>query len=147
MKLDLLESLFNIAANHAIGCELWQGFICILIKGNIMPINGTICKTINCSKYKVQKIMNQVWMRSLWNVVSNHYYGFGILKHFECIFGNGKGICHIDVFCIFAKIAIVTMSKSCRIYSWNFLDKYGSTRRICFTISFEFVSREREWSI
>ena len=40
--------------------------------------------------------------------------------HFE----NGKVICHIDVFCIFAKVAIVTISKSCKIYSWNFLDKY-----------------------
>ena len=50
------------------------------------------------------------------------------------------------MFCTFGKVAIVTMSKFCKIYSWNFLDKYGSTRRICFTISFEFVSREREWS-
>ena len=69
------------------------------------------------------------------------------LETFWKYFGNGKGKCHIDVFCIFAKIAIVIMSKSCRIYSWNFLDKYGSTRSICFEISFEFGSREREWSI
>ena len=58
-----------------------------------------------------------------------------------------EGKYHIDRFCIFAKVAIGTMSKSCRFYSWNFLDKYGSTRSICFTISFEFGSREREWSI
>ena len=73
--------------------------------------------------------------------------GFEFWKYFECIFGKGKGIWHIVVFCIFAKIAIVIMTQFCRFYSWNFLDKYGITRRICFTISFEFVSREREWSI
>ena len=61
--------------------------------------------------------------------------------------GNGKGKSHIDRFCIFAKVAILTMSEFCKFYSWNFLDKYGSTRSICFEISFEFGSREREWSI
>ena len=36
--MGLLESLFNIAANHNICFEFLKGFICILIKGNIMPI-------------------------------------------------------------------------------------------------------------
>ena len=72
---------------------------------------------------------------------------FWNLETFWMRFENGKGRCHIDRFCIFAKVAIETMSKTCRFYSWNFLDKYGSTRSICFEISFEFGSREKEWSI
>ena len=61
-------------------------------------------------------------------------------------FWKWEGICHIDVFCIFAKIEFETMSNFVKISSWNFLDKYGGTRLICFTLSFEFLSREREWS-
>ena len=63
--------------------------------------------------------------------------------HFE----NRKGWWQIDVFCIFDKVAIVTMTNFGKLYAWNFLDKYVSTRSNCFTISFEFGSREREWSI
>ena len=37
--------------------------------------------------------------------------GFKIWKPFEMHFGIGEGICHIDVFCIFAIVAMVTMSK------------------------------------
>ena len=72
------------------------------------------------------------------------FWGFGNILN---AFGNGKGWWQLDVFCTFGKVAIVIMSKFCKIYSWNFLDKYGSTRGICFTISFWFGSREREWSI
>ena len=37
--------------------------------------------------------------------------GFWVLETFAMHFENRKGIGHINVFCIFAKIAIVTMSK------------------------------------
>ena len=90
--------------------------------------------------------MKIIWLDSLLRIEGNHHPGFVIGKPFECIFGNEEGKGHIDVFFLFDKIAIVTMSKFCKIYSWNFLDKYGSTRSICFEILVEFGSREREWS-
>ena len=40
IKFILLESSFNIATNYTICFDLWKGFVCILNKGNIMPING-----------------------------------------------------------------------------------------------------------
>ena len=53
----------------------------------------------------------------------------------------------MDGFCTFGKVAMVTKPNFVNLDSWNFLDKYGSTRSSCFEISFEFGSREREWSI
>ena len=76
-----------------------------------MPINAIFGKTIIWSNYTFQKIMNLIWLDMLLKVGGNHQPGFEIWKPFEMHFGNGKGICHIDVFCIFAKVAIVTMSK------------------------------------
>ena len=50
-------------------------------------------------------------MGSLWKVDDNQHPGFVIGKPFWMPFGNREGIGHIVVFCIVAKIAIVTMSK------------------------------------
>ena len=54
--------------------------------------------------------MSKAYMGSSWNVDDNQQPGVRFWKHLECIFGNGKGICHMYVFCIFAKIEIVTKS-------------------------------------
>ena len=64
--------------------------------------------------------MSFMWLNSLGEVEANHQTGFEIWKPFEMHFGNGEGICHIDVFCIFAKIAIVTMSKFVRLILGTF---------------------------
>ena len=85
-----MESLFKVEANHAIGCGFWKSFICILIKGNIMPINAIFGKTIIWSNYTFQKIMNLVWLDMLLKVGGNHQPGFEIWKPFECILEMGK---------------------------------------------------------
>ena len=90
--------------------------------------------------------MNLIWLDSLLKVDDNHPPGFVNWNPFEIQFEKWEGKYHIARFCIFANVENLTMSKSCRNYSWNFLDKYGNTRRICFTNSFAFGYRERELS-
>ena len=68
MKLVLLESLWNLQAQHTICLGFLKSFIWTLIKGNIMPINAIFGKTIIWSNYTFQKIMNLIWLDSLWEV-------------------------------------------------------------------------------
>jgi hypothetical protein len=64
MKFVLLESLLNLEANHALSFEIWKSFICILIKGNITPINAIFGKTIIWSKQPYSKIIKSIWLAS-----------------------------------------------------------------------------------
>ena len=90
MKLILVESWLNLEAHHNICFEFLESFICILVKGNVMPINAIFVKTIIWSNYTFQKIMNFIWLDSLLELEANHHQGFRIWEPFECILKMGK---------------------------------------------------------
>ena len=111
-----------------------------------MPImEQIVIQLIGALDYFI-KSWTRYGFQSLWIVEAHHTLDVQFWNDFWTHFENGEGKFHNDVFCIFDNIEIVTKWNFGKIDSWNFLDKYGSTRIICFTISFEFVSREREWS-
>ena len=57
MKPRWLESLLKVEADHAIGCEVWKDFICILFKGKVMPTNAIFAKQL----FGVLYISEKLW--------------------------------------------------------------------------------------
>ena len=144
-NLFCLETLFNFPAYHVICFAFGKSCKCNFVRRQCNAYYGTICISINLSNFIFPNFMIQAHLGSLWNVEAHHSLGFGFGNLLECIFEMGKEYAILWCFAYLLKIEFETMSNFVKINSWNFLDKYGSTRILCFTISFEFVSREREW--
>ena len=60
-------------------------FVCILIKGMIMPINRTFCKTINWGTTPTPNFISLLWLEGWLRVESNHHQGLVNWKPFESI--------------------------------------------------------------
>ena len=90
MKLVLLESSSNLQAQHTICFELLKYFVCIFVKGIIMPINRTILKQLVRVSYQLPIFINLIWLESLLRVESNHHHGLVNWKPFKIHLKNVK---------------------------------------------------------
>ena len=102
----LLDSLFNLPSQHALCFAFCKSCNAFLLGGKVMTIMVPFVFQNNWSNYTFSKFMIKVWIESLCNVEAYHNPGFGFGNILKCIFGNGKGICHIARFCIFVIVAM-----------------------------------------
>ena len=71
--------------------------VCIFIKGMVMPINRTFCKTNNWGFIQIPNFIIYICLESLLRVATNQHHGWLIWKPFKIQVQNGKGIITIRV--------------------------------------------------
>lgn len=95
VKIIWLESLSNLQAQNSIFFVLLKYVVCIFIKGLIMPINRTFCKTINWGITPTPNFIKWIWLESLLRVESNHHHGLVKWKPFKIHLKIGKEKYHL----------------------------------------------------
>ena len=77
-------------APHTICSGLLKYFVCIFIKGMVMPINIAFVKQLNWGFIPTPNFINFISLESLLRVASNHHHGWVIWKPFKIQKQMGK---------------------------------------------------------
>ena len=86
-----IGSLCNAEACHNICLMFSKSFVCIFIKGMVMPINRTFCKTNNWGFIQIPNFIKFIYLESLLRVASNPHHGWVSWKPFKIQMKKGKG--------------------------------------------------------
>ena len=85
-----IGSLCNAEACHSICLMFSISFVCIFIKGMVMPINSTFYKTINWGFIQIPNFIKFIYLESLLRVAINHPQGWVFWKPFTIQKPMGK---------------------------------------------------------
>ena len=77
-----IGSLCNVEAFHNICLMFSKPFVCIFIKGMVMPINRTFYKTINWGFIQTPNFIKFISLESLLIVALTHPHGWVVWKPF-----------------------------------------------------------------